>query len=313
MEYRRFGNSGMKVSALGLGTNTFGTFADEQTAAAIIDRAIEVGVNFIDTADIYGKRGRSEEYIGKALKGKRDKVIILSKFGMVMGDGPNEKGGSRYHVMRAVEASLRRLQTDYLDVYLLHRPDPDTPIEETLRALTDLVQAGKVRYIGCSNFAAWQLCDALWTSRLHNLPSFVAVESQYNVFERHIEYDLVPCCERYGVGVIPWAPLAGGVLTGKYRKGEAPPPGTRLAGPTYGSSHQIKEENWSKLPQLESFARDRGHTMAELALAWLLAHPFIPTVIAGARKPEQVESNARAVEWKLTEAELAELNGICAL
>jgi len=309
MEYRKLGNSGLQVSEIGLGTNTFGGKADEQTSIAIVNEAVDRGINYIDTADMYGQ-GQSEEFTGKAIKNKRSEVIIGTKFGKPMGDGPNERGGSRYYIMKAVEASLKRLQTDYIDLYQMHAPDPSTPIEETLRALDDLVRVGKVRYIGCSNFAAWQLCEALWTSRANNLHSFVTIQPRYNALDRQIEAELVPCCQAYNIGVIPWGPLAGGFLTGKYRQGEEAPPDARLSRQTslYGSI--FTERNWNQLAKLEAFAAEHGHTVGELAIAWLLAKPWISTVIFGARQVEQVSANAAAAEWKLTAEEMAALEDI---
>jgi len=308
MEYRRLGNSGLKVSEVGLGGNNFGWWADEQTSNTVVNHAIDIGINFIDTADVYD-RGHSEEFVGKAIKSKRSQVIIATKFGAPMGDGSNERGGSRYYIMKAVDASLKRLQTDYIDLYQIHFPDPTTPIEETLRALEDLVRAGKMRYIGCSNFAAWQLCEALWTSRANNLQSFVTVQPRYNLFDRRIETELVPCCQAYGIGVIPYSPLAGGLLTGKYRQGEEPPEG-RLSGQMPQSTGLFSEANWNKLAKWEAFATEHGHTMGELAIAWLLAKPWLSTVIAGARKIEQVSANVAAAEWKLTTEEVAEVEAI---
>ena len=284
MKYRKLGNSGLKVSELGLGANNFGWWADEPTSISVINLALELGINYIDTADMYD-RGRSEEFVGKALKGKRADVIIATKFATPMGDGPNDKGGSRRYIMRAVEASLKRLQTDYIDVYQMHIPDPDTPIEETLSALDDLVHAGKVRYIGCSNFAAWQLCEALWTSSTRNLHSFVTIQVRYNVLERAIETELVPCCRKYGVGVIPWGPLAGGFLTGKYEEGKQAPADARLAQPVGIYSHIFTDDNWNKLGKLRAFAGKRGHSVAELAIAWLLARPWTSSVHTTARSP----------------------------
>jgi len=309
MEYRRLGSSGLKVSEVGLGGNNFGWWADEKTSITVINQALDMGVNFIDTADMYD-RGHSEEFVGKAVKGKRTQVIIATKFGNAMGDGPNERGGSRYYIMKAVDSSLKRLQTDYIDLYQMHVPDTTTPIEETLRALNDLVRAGKVRYIGCSNFAAWQLCEALWISKVNNLQSFVTVQPQYNLLDRRIERELVPCCQAYGIGVIPYSPLAGGFLTGKYRQGEEPPPDGRLSGPNPAFRRVFTEANWEKLAKLEAFVAERGHTVGELAIAWLLAKPWISTVIAGARKIEQVSANVAAGEWKLTAEEVAEVEAI---
>ncbi|MFC2005639.1 aldo/keto reductase [Chloroflexota bacterium] len=309
MEYRRLGKSGLKVSEISLGGNNFGRRADEQTSIAVINHAIDMDINYIDTSDSYD-RGRSEEFVGKAVKSKRSQVIIATKFGSPMGDGPNEKGGSRYHIMKAVDASLRRLQTDYIDLYQLHQPDPTTPIEETLRALDDLVQAGKVRYIGCSNFAGWQLCEALWTSKVSNLQPFITVQVRYNLLERQIEQELVPCCQAYSTGIIPWGPLAAGFLTGKYRQGEKPPPDVRLSKPSplYGSI--FTETNWNKLAKLEVLAAEHGHTVGELAIAWLLTKPWLSTVIAGAQKIEQVSANVAATAWKLTAEEITAVEDI---
>jgi len=268
---------------------------------------LDLGINFIDTADIYGG-GRSEEFVSKAVKGKRSQVLIATKFGYPMGDGPNERGSSRQHIMNSVDASLRRLNTDYIDLYYAHRPDPTTPIEETLRTLSDLVRAGKVRYIGCSNFAGWQLCEALWTSKVNNLESFVTVQSKYNLLDRSIEQELVPCCQAYGIGVIPWGPLASGFLTGKYRRGEEIPIDVRLVNPPSIYSDVLTDANFDKLAKLEAFAKERGHSVGELAIAWLLSHPWLSTVIVGATKTEQVSANLAAAEWKLSVEEVAQLD-----
>jgi len=317
MEYRRLGRSGLKVSVLGLGGNNFGmnlgmagmpVRADEAQTARVIAQALEAGVNFFDTANEYGD---SESFIGRALKGKRHQVVVASKFGTPVGDGPNAQGASRKHLMEQVERSLRRLQTDYIDLYQVHRPDPGTPIEETLRALDDLVRQGKVRYIGCSNFQAWQLCEALWTSRAMNLNAFISVQPEYNLLRRVVERDLLPCCRSYGIGVIPYWPLASGVLTGKYRAGEPPPTGSRMTvvAPQI-LSRVLSERRLLVVTALERFAQERGHTVGELAIAWLAANPLVSTIIAGATSPEQVAANARAVDWKLTAADLAEVDKI---
>ncbi|MEE8419415.1 MAG: aldo/keto reductase [Dehalococcoidales bacterium] len=312
MEYRNLGSTGLKVSQVSLGANNFGWFADEESSIKVINYALEVGINFIDTADIYD-HGNSETFIGKALKGKRDKVLIATKSSGPMGDGPNDRGSSRYYMMRAVEASLKRLQTDYIDFYQMHFPDPQTPIEETLRALDDLVHSGKVRYIGCSNYAAWQLSDALWTSRTHNLHSFATNQVRYNLLDRAIESELVPCCVAHDVGIIPWFPLSAGFLTGKYRKGEERPADGRLSGPSPAGppgnrAYDIffTDSNFEKLAVWESFAKKHGHSMVELAIAWLLSKPYVSTVIAGARKVEQLKDNIAAVDWKLSAADIAE-------
>ena len=309
MEYRRLGNSGLKISEISLGGNVFGKWADEQTSIDVINQAFDMGINYIDTADMYGQ-GRSEELVGKAVKSKRHQVIIATKFGFPMGDGLNNSGASRYYIMKAIDASLRRLQTDYIDLYQVHLPDPTTPIEETLRAFDDLVRDGKVRYIGCSNFAAWQLCEALWLSKVHNLQSFVTVQPRYNLLERQIEAELVPCCQAYNIGVIPWGPLVGGFLTGKYRKGQEAPAGMRLSEPYPLYDNIFTEANWNKLAKLETFATEHGHTVGELAIAWLLAKPWVSTVIAGARKIEQISANVTAAAWKLTGEEVIEVNAI---
>ncbi len=313
MEYRNLGKSGLKVSVLGLGANSFGWWLPEQPSTAILNRALELGINYIDTADWYDL-GNSESYIGRTLKGRRDSVIVATKYGQPMGDGPNDRGGSRWYIMRAVEASLRRLQTDYIDLYQMHWPDPTTPIEETLRALDDVVKSGKVRYIGCSNFDAWQLSEAMWTSRVFNLNSFITVQPRYNLFERQIERELIPCCNMHGVGVIPWGPLAGGFLTGKFRRGDeikAPAEGESQAKAfTELYSGAVTEANWQRLDKLRSFAEARGHRVSDLAIAWLLTRPFVPTVIAGVSRPEQLDGNIAGAEWKLTAEEIAEIESI---
>ncbi|MDP2919531.1 MAG: aldo/keto reductase [Dehalococcoidia bacterium] len=311
MEFRKLGNSGLKVSAVGLGGNNFGWWADEQTSITVIDHALEKGINFIDTADIYD-RGRSEDFVGKAVKGKRQNVLIATKFGNPMGESPNDRGGSRYHILRAVEASLRRLQTDYIDLYQIHLPDTTTPIEETLRALDDLVRSGKVRYLGCSNFAGWQLCEALWTSKANNLHTFVSVQPPYNLLQRQIERELVPCCQAYNIGIIPYSPLASGFLTGKYQQGKDLPADARLSAPNPRFKAIFTDANWDKLAKLEAFAAEKGHTVVELAIAWLLAKPCISTVIAGARKTTQVDANIAAGNWKLTAEEAAKLDALTA-
>jgi aryl-alcohol dehydrogenase-like predicted oxidoreductase len=311
MEYRRLGRSGLKVSEIGLGSSskTFASKADEQTAINIIDHALYLGINFIDTADIYAG-GRSEALVGQAVNGKRSQVVIASKFGYPTSVGPGERAGSRNHVMRAVDSSLRRLNTDYIDLYYIHCPDTETPIEETLGAMDDLVRVGKVRYLGCSNFAAWQLCEALYTSKLNNLESFVTVQSKYNLLDRSIERELVPCCQAYGVGVVPWAPLASGFLTGKYHRGQEMPSEARLANvpSTYGNI--LTDANFDKLAKLESFAKKRGYHVGELALAWLLSHRWLGSVIIGVTSKEQLSLNVAAARCKLTTEDMAQMEKI---
>jgi aryl-alcohol dehydrogenase-like predicted oxidoreductase len=312
MNFRNLGSSGLKVSEVGLGGNNFGWWADEQTSAPVIEAAITEGINFIDTADAYD-RGHSEEYIGRALKGRRHHVIVATKFGMPMGTGPNDRGGSRHHIIEAAENSLKRLQTDYIDVYYIHTADPKTPIEETLFALDALVKSGKVRYLGCSNFASWQVSDALWTSRVNHLAPFVVVQQGYNLLQRQIEKDLVPCCQAHGLGLVPYSPLASGLLTGKYKQGQAAPQGSRLASTVFpGMNRALDRANWAVLTKLEAFARERNHLMGELAMAWLLSKPWLSSVIAGAHNPDQVKANVAAGAWRLTAEDIAEVESITA-
>ena len=309
MEYRSIGKSGLKVSEIGLGTNSFGNRADEQTSISVIEHALELGINLIDTAEMYAQ-GRSEEIVGKALKGKRSQVIIATKFGYPTSIGPRERGGSRNYIMKAVEHSLKSLNTEYIDLYYFHYPDPETPIEETLRAMDDLVRSGKVRYIGCSNFAAWQLCEALWTSKLHDLEPFIAVQSRYNLLDRNIEREVVPCCQAYGVGVVPWGPLASGFLTGRFRRGEKIPEEARLANPPAIYQDVLSDTNFDKLARLGDFAEERGHSVGELAIAWLLSHSWLSSVITGATRIEQLSQNVATTDWKLTAEDTAQLDAL---
>jgi aryl-alcohol dehydrogenase-like predicted oxidoreductase len=309
MHYKRLGRSGLKVSAVGLGGNTFGRFADEKETARCIHAALDLGINFFDTADVYNN-GVSEEYVGKALKDRRDGAIVASKVAMKMGDGPNDRGLSRAHIVDGVNACLKRLDMDFMDVLQVHSWDAETPIEETMRALDDLVRDGKVRYIGCSNFTAWQLVWSLWTSERHNLESFVSVQPRYSLVDRSIERELLPACQQFGVGIIPYSPLAGGVLTGKYEEGKEPPSGTRAHGnPRFGDQHGT-HRNFEIARRAQQWAEAHGHTVGELAIAWLVAHPEVSSVIAGVTKPEQVEANANAADWHLTPEELAEVNAL---
>jgi aryl-alcohol dehydrogenase-like predicted oxidoreductase len=308
MEYRNLGASGLQVSAVGLGCNNFGRRCDAAQTKAVVDKAIELGVTFFDTADIYGPRGLSEEYLGPALKEHRRNVVLATKFAVPMGEGPLWGGASRRYIFEAVDASLRRLDTDYVDLYQVHFPDVKTPIEETMRALDDVVRAGKARYIGCSNFASWQVVESQWVARSQHLSPFVSAQNQYNLLDRRIERELAPACQKYGLGVLPYFPLANGFLTGKYRPGEAPPAGTRLAAMQgRGAEQTLSEANFETLGKLESFAQERGHAMLDLAIGWLASQPFVSSVIAGATKPEQIEQNVAAGEWKLTSEEIAEV------
>jgi len=310
MEYRNLGNSGLQVSLVGLGCNNFGMRIDKAQTQAVVEKALELGVNFFDTADVYGNRGQSEEFLGAALHNRRRDVIIATKFRSPMGEGPLWAGASRRYIFDAVDASLRRLHTDYIDLYQVHAPDPSTPIEETMRALDDLVRAGKVRYAGCSNFTGWQVVEAQWVAKTSNATPFISAQNQYNLLERRIERELVPACQKYGLGVLPYFPLASGFLTGKYRRGEAPPAGTRLALMGPRAQQALTDENFDRLEKLEAFASARGKTMVDLAIGWLASQPYISSVIAGATRPEQVETNVRAAEWRLSAEEMAEVDAI---
>ena len=309
MLFRQLGRSGLRVSAIGLGALAFGDGADMAETARIVNRALDIGVNFIDTANIYSRavHGVSEEYLGRAVSGRRHEALIATKVRHRMGDLPNDEGLSRQHIMDAVDESLRRLGTDYIDLYQLHHPDPSTPIYETMSALDNLVQQGKVRYIGCSNFAAWQICEALWAADRKNLTPFVSVQPRYNIFDRAIERELVPFCRQYGIGIIPYSPLAGGILTGKYKEGEAPPPDTR-AGRNQRMQSQLNSDTLGKVSALRKWAEERDHSVGELALSWLLSRPEVSTIIAGATRPEQVDANAKAAEWKLSTDELKQID-----
>ncbi len=301
MEYRRIGYSGLKVSEIGLGGNNFGGRSDTKQSIEVINHALDAGINFIDSAELYAN-GKSEEIIGQALKGKRSQVIVATKFAYPRTLTPAQQGGSRDYIMRAVETSLKRLNTDYIDLYYIHWNDPTTPILETLRTMDNLVRDGKVRYIACSNYDAWQLDDAWWTSKTHNL------EPKYHMLDRSIEKELVPCCEAHGIGVIPWGPLASGFLTGKYHRGQEIPAGMRLAKPFSIYDDIVTNDNYNKLEKLESFAKERGHSVGELAIAWLLFNPWLSSVIAGVMNFEQISANVAAANWKLTAEDKAEVD-----
>jgi aryl-alcohol dehydrogenase-like predicted oxidoreductase len=309
MQYRHLGNSGLEVSEVGIGTNNFGGRMNYRQTQAVVHAALDQGINLLDTADIYSM-GVSERYIGRALAGGlRHKAVIATKFGMKWADGPHGLGGSRKRVMDAVDGSLERLQTDYIDLYQMHRWDPATPIEETLRALDDLVKAGKVRYIGNSNYTAWQVVEAAWTSKTLGLAQFVSAQPEYSLLVRGPEAELLPACEKYGLGVLPYFPLAAGFLTGKYKRGTPPPPDTRLGKmPAPAAQRRLADPNFDTLEKLTKFAGDRGHTMHELAFAWLLGRKAVSSVIAGASTPEQVADNAKTVAWRMTADDMKALD-----
>ncbi len=310
MEYRNLGNSGLQVSVVGLGCNNFGRRVDAAGTKAVVDKAIDVGITFFDTADSYGPQGLSEEYLAPALKPHRRNIVVATKSVSPMGEGPYWGGASRKYLMDALDACLRRLDTDYIDLYQMHRWDAKTPIEETLRALDDMVSSGKVRYIGNSNYAGWQVAEAAWVAKSGHLTPFISAQNQYSLLERGIERELVPACNKYGLSIIPYSPLAGGFLTGKYRAGEPPPDGTRLAGMGPMASRILNERNFGTLGKLEGLASRAGRSMTDLAIGWLASLPHVGSVIAGATKPEQVEENVKAGEYRLSPEELKEVDEI---
>ena len=308
MKYRKLGGSGLEVSEIGLGTNNFGQRLDFESSARVISQCIDSGINLIDTSNSYGAT-LSEEYIGRSLVGRRDGVVLATKVSSRMAEGPNQAGNSRIHIMDQIDASLARLQTDYIDLYQIHWWDDNTRIDETLRALDDLVRDGKIRYFGCSNFSSWQVCESVWTSRSVGINSFVSVPPHYSMMERSIESELLPFCQKYDVGVLPYYPLANGFLTGKYRRGENIPEGTRLGVNDRG---MFTEENFDLIEKLDSFSSKREKTVLDLAFAWLLARDEISSVIAGATSAEQVVSNAATAEFVLTKEEYNEVSSILA-
>jgi aryl-alcohol dehydrogenase-like predicted oxidoreductase len=312
MRYRRLGDSGLVVSVVGIGCNNFHRKVDAAGTRAVVDTALDQGINFFDTADIYGDEpGGSEELLGEALVGRRDEVVIATKFGMDMhgANGPDHGArGSRSYIVRAVEASLRRLRTDYIDLYQLHAPDPATPIAETLSALDDLVRAGKVRYLGHSNFSGFQTADAAWTARTGHLTPFISAQNEYSLLERGVEQDLVPALQHYGLGLLPFFPLASGLLTGKYACGATPPANGRLAERRY--ANRLAEARWAPIEALTGYAEKRGLSLLDVAIGGLAAKPAVTSVIAGATRPEQVTANAAASSWLPTADDLAELDEI---
>jgi aryl-alcohol dehydrogenase-like predicted oxidoreductase len=309
MRLRDFGTTALKVSAVGLGCNNFGMRLDRAATAAVVHAALDAGITLFDTADIYGNRGSSETLLGEALGARRKDIVLVTKFGLPMDDGGRRQGGSRRYVLEAAEASLRRLATDWIDVYYYHRPDPRTPIEETVGALDELKRAGKVRHIGCSNFSPAQIDAAQEAARQKALPAFVTAQDQYSLLAREIEHDLLPALERHKLALLPYFPLASGMLSGKYRLGRPVPAGTRLGNPRY-SDRVLNDANLRIVERLEQFCAARGRTLLQLAFGWLLAKPLVASVIAGASTPEQVRQNAAATGWELTPDEVAEADRI---
>lgn len=320
MKYKRLGNAGVKVSELCLGGMTFGEAdeksfmhklgSDEQTASRVMSRALELGVNFIDTADVYGQDGLSERVIGNWFEreGRRNEVVLATKFRFTMGDGPNKSGASRYRIKSCVEASLKRLKTDHIDLYQIHMQDIETPEDETLRALEDLVRQGKVLYIGCSNYAAYRLMNALWTSKTEHLARFVTLQAEYSLVARDIEREHVPLCREMGLGILPWSPLAGGFLSGKYQRSAPLPPGSRLTEKKERYARFDNERCWRALDAVKAVAGELSATPAAVALAWLLHKPQVTSAIFGARDVAQLESNVKATELSLSPEQLKRLD-----
>jgi len=298
VEQRNLGKSGLRVSVVGLGCNNFGGRIDFDATKKVVHKALDLGITFFDEADTYGDpRGSSETCLGQILGDRRKDIVLATKFARPMDSSGQLQGASRQYIMAEVEASLRRLKTDWIDLYQQHQPDPLTPIEETLRALDDLVWQGKVRYIGCSTLAAWEVVEAQWTARQLGLHHFISCQEEYSLLARDLDHEMMPI-----------RPLADGLLTGKYRRGVPPPAGTRLATTARAANRNLTDENWAIVERLDGFASERGHTLLELALSWLARRPAVTSVIAGATGPEQVEENARAVGWALTQEEMQEID-----
>jgi aryl-alcohol dehydrogenase-like predicted oxidoreductase len=312
LEQRNLGRSGLIVSAVGLGCNNFGARIDMNETRAVVHQALDLGITFFDTSDTYGERGASEEYLGRALGARRRDIVLASKFARPMDPEGRLQGASRRYIMNAVEASLRRLNTDYLDLYQQHIADPRTPIEETLRALDDLVRQGKVRYIGCSTLAAWQVVEAQWTSTHLGLHRFVACQERYSLLERELDAQLMPVIQSYGLGLIPFSPLANGLLTGKYRRNTPLPAGARLTKTARLAERYLTERNWEVVERLGDFCAARGRGLLELAISWLLGRPGVASVIAGATTPEQVAANVAAAEWALSREDMDEIDDLTA-
>jgi aryl-alcohol dehydrogenase-like predicted oxidoreductase len=308
MEYKRLGESGLKVSMVGLGCNNFGRRCDQNDTRTIVRAALDEGINFFDTADIYGGAGQSEILLGKALRGiDRSQFIIATKFANPMGDGPFRRGASRRYIIKAIDDSLNRLGMDYIDLYQQHVPDADTPIEETIRALDDLVRMGKVRYTGHSNFAGWQIADADWTARSQRLNAFSSAQNLYSLLDQRVNREVIPACRQFKLGLLPYFPLASGMLTGKYLRGEAPANGSRLASMGDRGLAALNDAAFDRLEQYQQFAEDAGRSILELAMSWLASQDIVSSVIAGATSAMQVKQNVQAAKWKLSAADLIEI------
>jgi aryl-alcohol dehydrogenase-like predicted oxidoreductase len=307
MKKRHIGRSGLRVSTVALGGNNFGWKIDQEASNKVVAKALDLGIDFIDTADRYGTNGGDSEIVlGKALGTRRKDVVILTKFGVHLVD--YSRNSSRRYILDAAEASLRRLNTDWIDIYMIHWPDIATPMEETLRALDDLVRSGKVRYIGCSNLEPWRIADAVWISRQLNLETFICAQDEYSLLNRSVEKTLVPALQHYGLGLSPYFPLASGLLTGKYSGGATPAEGRLKDNFLRLGNTFLNERNLKIVDALEAFSRERGHTLLELAVSWLVAQPLVAGVICGATEPEQIEQNVKAAEWALSADDLAEVD-----
>tara|TARA_B100000925_G_scaffold204094_1_gene154997 strand:+ start:151 stop:1092 length:942 start_codon:yes stop_codon:yes gene_type:complete len=312
MEYRNLGSSGLRVSLVGLGCNNFGMRLELEQTRAVVDRAFDLGITFFDTADMYGSRGGSETQLGKILGHRRKDIVLASKFGMAMSDDGTKIGASRRYIMSAVEDSLRRLKTDWIDLYQLHQPDPLTPLDETMQALDDLVTQGKIRYIGCSNLPSWQVVESQWLSKSMGLNRFVSCQDEYNILNRDVESELIPAMQKYGCGLLPYFPLASGLLTGKYKRTEMPE-GARLTDmPTFANRIYLTDENFDIVDRLKKFANKTGHSILELAFSWMASRPTTASIIAGATKPEQIDANVAAINWVLSQSEIDEVDKISA-
>jgi aryl-alcohol dehydrogenase-like predicted oxidoreductase len=307
MEHRTLGKSSLQVSLVGLGCNNFGGRTGPEQSRRVINKALDLGITLYDTADVYGEKGGSETILGQVLGERRKNIVLATKFGMPMDKEETLRGASRRYIFSAVEASLRRLQTDWIDLYQLHRPDPLTPIEEILRALDDLIHQGKVRYIGCSNLPAWRVVEAQWTARHFGLNAFVSCQDEYSLLVRDIERNRLPAAEAYGLGLLPYFPLASGFLSGKYQRHQMPE-GARLTTSKPLAERYLTEGNWAITERLSEFCAQRGRSLLELAFSWLAARPMVSSVIAGATRPEQLEQNVKAVGWALTPEELKEID-----
>jgi aryl-alcohol dehydrogenase-like predicted oxidoreductase len=309
LEQRNLGRSGLQVSVVGLGCNNFGGRIDFDATKEVVHKALDLGVTFFDTSDTYGDpRGGSETWLGQILGEHRKDIVLATKFARPMDAAGRLQGASRHYIMAEAEASLRRLKTDWIDLYQQHQPDPLTPIEETLRGLDDLVRQGKVRYIGCSTLPPWQVAEAQWTSRHLGLHHFISCQEEYSLLARDLDREMMPVLQAYGLGLVPFRPLADGLLTGKYRRGAPPPAGTRLATMPRAAQRNLTAENWAIVERLDEFAAERGHSLLELAFSWLLHRPAVASVIAGATRPEQVEQNVHAAGWALTAPDMREID-----